>query len=75
MLGPAGSPTVYIQANPPGDVERSNWLPSPDLRVVRHRCASLRMQCLAGRRSRGGGVKRLYQVAGDLRFADVASCS
>jgi hypothetical protein len=33
------------------------------------------MQCLAGRRPRGGALKRLYEVAGDLRFADVASCS
>jgi hypothetical protein len=43
---------------------------SLDLRVVRY--AAWSVSC---RRPRGGGVKRLYQVAGDLRFADVAGCS
>jgi hypothetical protein len=50
------------------------YLQSRDYRAVRHRQALLRMQCPLARRSRGA-VKRLDQVAGDLRFADVAGCS
>jgi hypothetical protein len=43
-------------------------------RAASHRQAVLRRLCPDDWRSRGS-VKRLDQVAGDLRFADVASCS
>jgi hypothetical protein len=30
QFGPDGELTIYVQADPPSDAERSNWLPAPD---------------------------------------------
>ena len=49
----------------------------PPVRIVPdlERCATGARRYLCSVWPRGGGLKRLYQVAADLRFADVAGCS